>query len=349
MKMIFLILIGSLFYSHVFGGTFTSTNNGFWITASTWGAGPIPANNQTTGSDIIIINSTVTLNDNFSLKTGTNTTIRSFDTLIINGDVTFSNGSFLTVEPDGVLIINGNVENKNNSDQISINGVMDITGNYDGGNGSAINGTGVVTATGDFTLSGSATIFTEGAGCTNCSYPTSPLPIELITFSGECEKDKSYFSWSTLSEINNSHFILERYNKENNNWSREKEVKGAGYSSTIIDYSIAIEQQEGYFRLMQVDFDGAFTYSDPIVLNCKVPKLDYVISPNPTLDNLHFKINNNNSNEYEVIITNIAGQLISSFKMNNEYNLDVSQLEIGIYNVTIISDNQSKVLKFVKQ
>jgi hypothetical protein len=294
----------------------------------------------------------VTLNDNFSLKGGTNMTVRSGDTLIINGDVIFSNNSILTVETGGVLIINGDVENKNNSDQIVINGLMDIDGNFEGGQGSEINGSGIVTGTGTFTLTGGGdpgTIMGIGAGCTNCSYPTSPLPIELITFSGECKKDKSYFSWSTSSEINNSHFILERYNQENDDWIRLKEIKGAGYSSSIIDYSIAVEQQGGYFRLKQIDFDGAFTYSNPIVLTCKAPEIDYVISPNPTLDNLHLKINNNNSSQYEVIITNLAGQLVSSFKMSNDYNLDVSQLEIGIYNVTIISNNQSKVLRFVKQ
>jgi hypothetical protein len=317
------------------------------------GGGAVPAHNQTGKFDIININSTVTLNDDFSLFKETNMTIRSGDTLIINGDVTFSLGSILTVETGGVLIINGDVENNNNSDQIVIDGLMDIDGNFEGGNKSEITGTGVVTGSGTFSLTGggsnAGTIFGVGAGCTNCSYPTSPLPIELITFSGECKKDKSYFSWSTSSEINNSHFILERYNQENDDWIRLKEIKGAGYSSSIIDYSIAVEQQDGYFRLKQIDFDGAFTYSNPIVLTCKVPELDYVISPNPTLDNLHLKINNNNSSQYEVIITNLAGQLVSSFKMSNDYNLDVSQLEIGIYNVTIISDNQSKVLRFVKQ
>lgn len=351
MKLFFLLIIGSSLWSNIFAGTFTSSIDGNWTTGATWG-GSEPDHNQTNGSDVIFVETNVVLNDDFKLKGGTNMTIRSGDTLTINGNVIFSNGSFFTVETGGVLIVNGNVQNKNNSDDIVINGDFNISGDFDGGNGSAITGSGVVTTVGETVLSGSATIFTIGAGCTdNCTYPPSSLPVELVNFTGEIKNGKTFFSWTTLSEVNNNHFILEKLNVDNKTWEKIEQIKGAGYSASTIDYKISVEKQDGYFRLKQVDYDGVFDYSKTIFLTPEETKTDYTIYPNPAKNVININIIENNSMVSNVVITNSVGQKVSTFELKNKENLDldISDLVKGVYYVTISTIKEGKTYKLIKE
>ncbi len=89
------------------------------------------------------------------------------------------------------------------------------------------------------------------------------LPIELLSFNAKKEDGKVAVKWSTASEINNDFFTIER-SHDGDNWEILKETKGAGNSSSLIEY---VEYDEApyegvsYYRLKQTDYDGQFKYS----------------------------------------------------------------------------------------
>lgn len=94
----------------------------------------------------------------------------------------------------------------------------------------------------------------------------NPLPVELIDFSAECDDNDMKISWITGSEINNDYFTVER-SPEGVEFEPIASVKGAGSSSTSVNYSITdIAPIKGvnYYRLKQTDFDGTSKYSDVI-------------------------------------------------------------------------------------
>jgi len=106
---------------------------------------------------------------------------------------------------------------------------------------------------------------------------TDPLPVELINFTASLRDAQSTnLNWITASEINNSHFEIER-SIDGKEWLYVGQVKGNGTTNTIMNYSfvdrfgLAITSPILYYRLKQVDYNGAYEYSDvrKVTLNAK--------------------------------------------------------------------------------
>lgn len=91
----------------------------------------------------------------------------------------------------------------------------------------------------------------------------SPLPIELLTFDASLEGNATMLRWTTASELNASHFEVER-SKDMSGWEIMGSVQAAGNSSVAIDYAWKDDGALAstlYYRLRMVDMNGTFTYS----------------------------------------------------------------------------------------
>lgn len=111
------------------------------------------------------------------------------------------------------------------------------------------------------------------------------LPMKLISFDVVNQNENAKLQWSTSSEINSSHFELE---KSTNGliWAVFNQVQAAGHSSAIInyrglDYNLGVIKT--YYRLKLVDFDGSLEYSDIQVIDQKINTMS--IYPNPSNSN----------------------------------------------------------------
>jgi hypothetical protein len=101
-----------------------------------------------------------------------------------------------------------------------------------------------------------------GVGC-------SPLPIELLTFTGEPYNDDVLLEWSTASEYNNDYFFIEK-TYDGIKWEKIKEVNATGFSTVKMDYLTIDENPRNglnYYRLTQVDFDGQNETFEIIAVN----------------------------------------------------------------------------------
>jgi hypothetical protein len=109
----------------------------------------------------------------------------------------------------------------------------------------------------DFVIDDIKVTWASGAG-TGCT-----TPIELTSFSAEKTSQNVILKWSTASELNFSHFVVEK-STDAINFQQTGIVYGAGNSSRQIDYTFTDNSNgEGiaYYRLKQVDTDGSFKYS----------------------------------------------------------------------------------------
>ena len=89
--------------------------------------------------------------------------------------------------------------------------------------------------------------------------PCLPLPIELISFTGNLTEDNSVLlKWITETEINNDYFLAEK-SLDGINWSLVSKVQSVGNSLNRINYS-TIDNSPitgvNYYRLSQVDYNG---------------------------------------------------------------------------------------------
>ena len=196
----------------------------------------------------------------------------------------------------------------------------------------------------------------NGAGCVLSDVvnvnPACPLPIELVSFTGSCDGNSFLFNWATASEIDNDYFTIEQLDEKTQQWYSVAQIEGAGNSVQWIDYSYSVKLnvgKKGYFRLKQTDYDGKYSYSKVIYINCN--EVGNVSGfPNPTSRLYTLDLNSLGKNEKIIVIQNSLGKTIDKRTTRKEIEIiDVAKYTKGMYYVTISSDNFSKVLKMMVQ
>jgi len=247
-----LIVIFSLTSSILYGATCTTTST------TTWDCGT-PGQN-----DDLIVNHNITINSDFTVNNGS-IIVNSPNTLTINGDLTFNNNSTVLVNNGGCIHVQGDFLNKNNSGDIEIFGTLIVDGDFTNGTGSGmgaiidVGGTGSITITGDCDNPGTVTDDTDSfTGCDN-----SILPVELVNFRATATEFGNLLQWETASERDNDFFEVQR-SGDTQNWEAVAKIPGNGNSDVIISYEyLDLNPQPGrnFYRLKQVDFDGAFEFS----------------------------------------------------------------------------------------
>lgn len=91
---------------------------------------------------------------------------------------------------------------------------------------------------------------------------TTALPVELASFSAIISGRDVTLNWSTVSELNNHGFSVER-KERNGQWFELGFVNGSGTSSETRNYSFSdrnVQTGSYSYRLRQIDFNGNFEY-----------------------------------------------------------------------------------------
>jgi hypothetical protein len=102
------------------------------------------------------------------------------------------------------------------------------------------------------------------------------LPITLIDFDAKEENGTAKIFWSTASEYNTSHYIIER-SSDGYTWNTINTQPAAGNSSQVIHYhTYDMNPSYGvnYYRLTQYDNDGANETFDIVALEIDNPRTE---------------------------------------------------------------------------
>jgi hypothetical protein len=169
---------------------------------------------------------------------------------------------------------------------------------------------------------------------------SSPLPVELASFTAERRDDAGLLRWATASEKNSAYFAVE--SSPNGRDFRELgKVQGQGTSTQAHDYQFVDAQltrygaKTVYYRLRQVDQDGTVAYSPvrTLALPTVTGPAQLLAYPNPA------------HNQVRVVLTNVAttaplelfdaaGRLVRSQPVSTvetEMALPLSELPAGVY------------------
>jgi len=132
--------------------------------------------------------------------------------------------------------------------------------------------------------SSTAISFSEQIVTLGSTTTANPLPVELVAFRGERGEGYNRLFWTTASELNNDYFEVER-SATGEEFVSLGRVVGHGTRQVRTEYAWDDGQPlngKSYYRLKQVDFDGAVTYSGIIsVANEWAVVLSLNVSPNP--------------------------------------------------------------------
>lgn len=155
---------------------------------------------------------------------------------------------------------------------------------------------------------------------------SSSLPVEWLSFSGKRSVDDVILNWTTASETNNDYFLLER-SSDGETFEAIAKINGKGNSNNVNYYSFIDYENNSpitYYRLKQVDFNGAYSYSKLIVVRMENSVFDFNAWPNPVEDNLQVEIPES-SKDLVIEVFTSTGQLIEK-----QLYFDLSSNEILI-------------------
>ncbi|TAL60425.1 MAG: T9SS type A sorting domain-containing protein [Bacteroidetes bacterium] len=174
----------------------------------------------------------------------------------------------------------------------------------------------------------------------------APLPVELLFFNALSNGKNVDVIWSTASEWNTEHYLAER-SKDGTKYEVVTKVQAAGTSSTVKDYAVVdIEPYQGisYYKLKQVDMNGAFVYYGPVAVKFSSEGIN--IYPNVSSGVFYISCNEANTN---IDIYSTEGDIIfqSSGKQFSNMRIDLTAQSSGMYYVIVHSERESFTQKIV--
>ncbi|MDX5423230.1 MAG: T9SS type A sorting domain-containing protein [Hymenobacteraceae bacterium] len=173
----------------------------------------------------------------------------------------------------------------------------------------------------------------------NPCLPITPLPVELVSFSGRTTPSGVSLEWRTASEENNSHFEVER-SADGKQYAQIGTVQGNGSTSVAIDYTFSDPepvQGVNYYRLKQVDYDGQYEYSKTIAVAAAAGTMSMKVelAPNPCAGNdcTILVSNPGGANSTKLQLKDLSGKVVYSTTLSHSGNglIEVPLQELGRY------------------
>lgn len=209
--------------------------------------------------------------------------------------------------------------------------------------------------TGNFTILNDFTNYVELDNFDRSGPPVNqanaiPLPIKLSDFTADRFADEraSDLKWQSSSEINASHYEVER-SEDGINFNYLATVNAKGNTNWNTKYQFIDRelptarslQSIYYYRLKMVDLDGEFDYSE--VRSVRFDDSNAIslsFYPNPTANKVYVNMSTpflDNSQEVNAVIYDLSGKQVlnQTISTNGITEIDLSQLPTASYNFNV--------------
>jgi len=182
------------------------------------------------------------------------------------------------------------------------------------------------------------------------------LPVQWKFFNINCQQDKILISWSTESEFNTKSFIVQR-SSDGIVWESIFQQNAGGNSIGIRNYRYEDKQPVSgdlYYRIMQTDLDGRFSYSPVLKSVCDV-KEEVKVYPNPATEAIWISFYNNHLTAHaDIRLYNALGAMIYHDALLVQqgrclFKIPLSFMPRGMYTVAVIFQGKIKHYKIIRQ
>ena len=225
---------------------------------------------------------------------------------------------------------------------------------------SGSNGNGNVRIVLDNISISTVNLYSTPGNCEFVAISASVLPVVLKEFSAQLNNNKVDLNWVTATEVNASHFVIER-SYTGNEYSEIATVMAYGNTTEektykFTDQSFASDKVVAYYRLRQVDLDGKQEYSSTRIIRISKQNQNTVTIltfPNPVSSEVRITIPNNWQGKkvtYELM--NANGQTVRKIETassSQTETMNVSNLSRGFYVVKVSHNGETAQQKIVKQ
>ena len=178
-----------------------------------------------------------------------------------------------------------------------------------------------------------------------------PLPIKLADFNAYAVKNTAQLKWSTLSEINNKGFEVEHSlnGAAWNNIGFVNSKAAGGNSTTKLAYQfthLLPSTGTNYYRLKQIDINGASEFSTVRTVNIGNAKSSLVLYPNPA--NTEVTIKGLVGNETIVIFDVMGREMLRTRADQTAVTISLEKLVSGTYRVQVQGEYDVQSLPLIK-
>lgn len=187
------------------------------------------------------------------------------------------------------------------------------------------------------------------------------LPIVIKSFEATKLDRAVNLDWTTSSEVNGSHFEIER-SQDLNYWTSIGTVKAVGESSIDQDYEFLDDKlplnarndhKIFYYRLLMVDNDGSSEYSEVRSVRFDLDgEADFLVYPNPSINEVYVNLSSitPETGPATLHIVNINGQLVkrATLATSDDIRVDISDLTGGVYNFVVRQGDQTFTERIIK-
>ncbi len=211
-------------------------------------------------------------------------------------------------------------------------------------NGSFLIGSGTADTEPDLVITG---------GFSDANIIATSLPVTLVNFKLNRSNSNVVLNWQTQSEINFSHFELERSNNAQTFYpiatiNGLDKANGSAYSYTDVSNTASAS----YYRLKIVDKDGSFTYSNvltDVFNNADMPLMIYPTVSNGTAVKAVFTPV---VKAAQLKVLDVNGRLMVTYNLQSgatNQSIETSSLNKGIYFIVLQNEGIVESAKLMKQ
>jgi hypothetical protein len=316
-----LIIASIISYAQV---TYTTAASGLYNADATWVANQRPPTAGNCNCRIVVqtghtltLNVSMTINNVALILNGANSIL----TFSPGVKVTFGGTSSIDIQSTQAMITRGNPAN-----QITLGGELIYDGNL-----STFNSTTPGTVVG---LASASSLRASP------QFQSGTLPVVLTDFKVSENGSSVAISWKTATELNSSHFVVER-STDGKDWAAIGTIQAAGNVSVEQNYSFtdaAPADGVNYYRLRIVDIDNSFILSLIKTASFKATDLVMVTGPNPATSYLNINVSTPGNQPYRIRLVNRSGQVVYDQKQaasTKRLQLNVSNYAEGTYFVEV--------------
>lgn len=170
--------------------------------------------------------------------------------------------------------------------------------------------------------------FTLPTGC-------SPLPVTWQTVDAAWVNSNAVVSWKVTNEVNLKSYEVERSN-DGRAFVNIGKVAPQNTAAASYQFTDATASEENYYRIRQVDKDGAFGYSNMVALyKSGIAKMS--LYPNPAVGMVRLVLPEGKG---LLRVLNLKGQVVKSSQVqSNLFMLETEKLARGVYIVEFTGSN----------
>ena len=187
--------------------------------------------------------------------------------------------------------------------------------------------------------------------------PPLPVPVELTSFTATANSKEVALRWSTVTELNNLGFEIQRRSAENE-FATIGFVKGEGTTTSQKEYSYTdkdLVDGKYSYRLKQIDFSGTYDYSDIVEVDIRSVD-EYALEqnyPNPFNPATTISFSIPNSEFVTLKIFDVLGKEVANLVNEEkpagifEVEFNASGLSSGIYFYILNAGNFVETKKMI--